>query len=69
MSTSRVPGITRNSGWRFVDETIVAARTRDLRPSEPSATWANLQAEESVREFAESREPAPSGSTWAASDA
>ena len=27
MSTSRVPGVTRNSGWQAVDAKIVEART------------------------------------------
>ncbi|WP_157720522.1 hypothetical protein [Friedmanniella luteola] len=32
MNTSRVPGVTRNSGWRSVSETIVEARAvRDPR--------------------------------------
>jgi hypothetical protein len=65
MSTSRVPGVTRNSGWRFVDATIVAARTRDPRLSEISTA----QAEEAVRERGESRRPGSGSSSRVAPDA
>ena len=36
MSTSRVPGVTRNSGWLNVDALILEARVRRQQLSDPT---------------------------------
>ena len=56
MSTSRVPGATRNSGWLAVTAKIVEARALGQQHGEVKTTEAGLQAEGLVREPVEAGE-------------
>lgn len=52
MSTSRVPGLTRNSGWQAVDAEI-EARARRERQSETPPAKPEPPAEDGVRKLGE----------------
>ena len=56
MSTSRVPGATRNSGWLAVTAKIVEARALGQQHREITATEAELQAEGVMRKPVEAGE-------------
>ena len=53
MSTTRVPGITRNSGWQAIDAEIVEARELRQRQNDLRCSEAESRANGAARQVGE----------------
>ena len=53
MSTMRVPGVTRNSGWQAIDAEIVEARALRQQQNDTPATKAEPRAHDAARQTGE----------------